>query len=373
MLHLLVFLFTFLTLYYAFRIILFYYGLTRLTPGRNTNLYSVTILIPARNEEENIARCLDSLVTQSYPKDKLEIIVIDDDSWDRTANIVRRYCDQYPFVQLITLGKCPKKVSPKKRALKVGIESAQGEIIFTTDADCTVSPNWVRQMISSFEPDVGVVVGWVMLSPEFEVTLFHKMQSLEFIGLTTAGMGSIGADDPIIANGANLALRRRTFEDVHGYEGNEHILSGDDDLLLQKVDRSSDWKIKSATLSDTFVFTRPAPDVNYFINQRIRWASKSLIYKKKSLVFFLIAVYFFYLLLLIALPFSIRYFTIFPYPIIALLIKMAVDFLLILKGTALVSRRDLRKFFLITELFQIPYIIYVGFASIVEKFDWKGR
>ncbi len=373
MFYFILFLFIFLTYVYASKILFFYFGLFRLKEGKNRKIYSVTILVPARNEEHNISKCLDSLLKQDYPKENLEIIVIDDDSNDKTAEFVQSYRSQYSLVRLISLGSCPPGVSPKKRALQVGVEAAEGEIIFTTDADCMASPKWISQMITHFEADVGMVVGYVGFSKNSEKSFFHKIQSLEFIGLTTAGIGSVIAGDPIIANGANLAFRRATFKEVDGYRGEDHVISGDDDLLLQKIDQSTDWKIRASISPDTFISTQPVSYFYTFIKQRIRWASKCLVYQKISLVLFLLSTYLFYLLLFISIPFSLIFLFHYPYPTIALLIKMTVDFLLIYKGTALVGRKDLRKYFLITEILQIPYILYGGFAGILAKFEWKGR
>jgi len=373
MFYFILFLFIFLSLVYALTILSFYSGLFRLGSGKNKHLYAVSILIAARNEQDNISKCLDSLLQQDYPRDKLEIIVIDDDSEDRTAEIVQSYTSQNLNVRMISLDSCPPNISPKKRALQVGVEAAEGEIIFTTDADCWLSPHWTSQMITHFEPDVGMVVGYVGFAPERETSVFHKIQSLEFTGLTIAGIGSIGTGNPIIANGANLAFRQSTFKEVGGYRGEDHVISGDDDLLVQKIDQMTDWKITASISPDTFVYTKPISDFNEFINQRIRWASKGFIYRKLSLVLFLTSVYLYYLLLFTSLPFAIRFIFYYPYPTIALGIKLLVDFIFILKATSLVGRRDLRKYFLVTELFQIPYILYVGFAGILGKFKWKGR
>jgi len=373
MFYFILILFIALTLIYTAKIFYFYQGLFQLKPGKIEKQFFVTVLVPARNEQCNIPRCLQSLIDQDYPQNKLEIIVIDDDSDDRTAEIVQAYSSRYGFIRLISLSTGPPGVSPKKRALQVGVEAAEGEIIVTTDADCWASPGWIAQMLTHFHADVGMVVGYVGFSQESEKKLFHKIQSLEFIGLILAGIGSIGAGDPIIANGANLAFRRSVFKEVAGYRGEDHVISGDDDLLLQKIDQTTDWKIRASVAPVTFVYTHHVPDIQTFIKQRIRWASKGLVYKKFSLVSFLVATYVFYLLLFVSLPFSLLFFFHYPYPIIAWLIKLVIDFLLINKGTALVGRKDLRKYFLITEILQIPYILYVGFAGIVGKFEWKGR
>jgi len=373
MFYFILILFTVLTLIYASKIFYCYQGLFQLKPGKNKKQFLVTVLIPARNEQHNISTCLNSLLIQNYPKDKLEIIVIDDDSDDKTGEIVESYSSKYPYIRLIYLGQCPAGVSPKKRALQVGVAAAEGEIIVTTDADCWTSPNWISEMMTHFERDVGMVIGYVGFLKDSEKNFFHKIQSLEFLGLTTAGIGSIGAGDPIIANGANLAFRCSVFKEVGGYRGENRMISGDDDLLLQKIDQTTDWKTRACISPNTFVYTHPTSDFFSFLNQRIRWASKGLVYKKASLVLFLLATYIFYLLLFISLPFSLLFIFHYPYPAVAFLIKLIVDFLLIFKGTALVGRQDLRKYFLLTEILQIPYILYVGFAGIVGKFEWKGR
>lgn len=373
LLDLLLFLFTFLTLLYAWKISFFLWGLFRLQAGSNTKKYSVTIIVPARNEEENIPRCLDSLAGQDYPRDKLEILIVDDHSTDKTASIVQEYKQKYSNVFLISAGQFQSGMSPKKRALQIGIEASTGEIIITTDADSWAPPGWISHIVAQFDEHVGVVTGLVLFDSRDEKTLFQKVQAIEFLGLTAAGIGSIGAGDPIIANGANFAFRRRAFQQVNGYEEDQHVISGDDDLLLQKIDRLTDWKVKSAIVPASFIYTRPVTTFFSFINQRIRWASKGFVYKKFSLVFFLVSVYLLYLLLFISVPITLPYVLGFPYPAAALFIKLVVDFLLILKATSLVARKDLRKYFLLAELFQIPYIIYVGFAGIMGQFSWKGR
>ncbi len=363
----------FFSLVYFIKIVSFYFGLSKIKAGENNELPPVTILIPARNEEQNISSCLNSVVNQNYPREKMQIIVIDDNSQDRTAEIVRGYFEKFPFIQLISLSACPPGISPKKRALQAGIEAADNEIIFTLDADCQASPDWLQSMVRYFEENVGMVAGFVALDESKEKSLFHKLQTLEFLGLTTAGMGSIGNDDPVIANGANLAFRKSAFYDAGGYDSEKYIVSGDDDLLMQKMHRFTDWKIRANIEKQAIVKTAPANSLKEFINQRIRWASKGLIYRKLSLVVFLLSVYFYFLLLFVSVPFALMFPTHFPYPLFALFIKIFADFFVIFKGTALLDRKDLRKYFLLAEIFHIPYILYVGFAGVLGTFEWKGR
>ena len=146
-----------LVLGYSFILIILNRGLSQLRRGKSTQNYQVSIIIAARNEEQNIGSCLQALADQSYPADRFEIIVVDDRSIDDTQRIVQSYCRQFANIRLIQVTELTQGISPKKNALQKGIESASGQIILTTDADCIPEPGWVTAMVSYFEPDVGLV------------------------------------------------------------------------------------------------------------------------------------------------------------------------------------------------------------------------
>jgi len=358
---------------YIFQIVRFYVGLFRLKPGVNSFRYSISIIIPARNEEHYIYDCLFSLLAQQYPPNLVEIIVVDDGSTDNTPSIVFNISQSFPRVKLFPIDRDDSIISHKKFAISEGIKLSSNELIFTTDADCIAPPLWIETMISHFEENVGIVSGVVIFNRENEKNLFHKIQSLEFLSLVIAGAGSIAADLPIIANGANLAYRRSVFEQVEGFKGIDNLKSGDDDLFIQKVSRLTAWKIKSAAELSAIMQTNPVPNVAAFLNQRARWASKSMHYHNPLFVFYLISVYLFYVMLFFTVPLSLLQKSLFSFPLIAFLLKFLFDFLLLQKGTKIVGRRDLLKYILFAELFQIPYILWVGLNGLFGKFSWKDR
>ncbi len=362
-----------LTSIYVFQISRYYIGLFRLKTGNNRIHYSISIIVPARNEARHIADCLATLTAQNYHSDRFEIIAVDDHSQDETAAIVEQFATSHPNVKLIRLAREHDRLSPKKHALSEGIAASRNELIITTDADCKVHPEWLKTMVTHFEEEVGVVSGLVTFDPRKERTLFHKIQSLEFLSLIIAGAGSIGMDMPVIGNGANLAYRRSVFMDVDGFHGIGHLKSGDDDLFIQKVARLTTWKIVSSAERAAIVATAPQNTLRSFLNQRIRWASKGIHYHNPLFVLYLISVYLFYLLLFFSFPVAICPGVNILYPAIFLLLKAIADFILIEKGCRLTGRRDLLKYFPLTELFQIPYILIVGFAGLFGKYTWKGR
>ena len=135
-------------------------GLRRLCNGTNRVEYNVSIIVAARNEEKNIENCLKALINQNYPADKFEIIIVDDRSTDATATIVGKFQSAYSNINLIQVEEFKNDIAPKKHALSTGISHAQGEILLFTDADCIPGPNWIKSIISYYEPDVGLVAGF---------------------------------------------------------------------------------------------------------------------------------------------------------------------------------------------------------------------
>ncbi|MBN2012149.1 glycosyltransferase [candidate division KSB1 bacterium] len=349
----------------------FYRGLKQLRHGTATDHPSVSIIIPARNEATSIGHCLDSLLNQNYPQEKVEIIVVDDHSTDSTAAIVHHYQNTYQHIHCIRLNDPAIHPSPKKYAITTAISLSQHDIIITTDADCTMPPNWLKTLTSHFKNDTGVVAGWVAMNPDSEKTLFHKIQALEFLSLVITGAGAIGAGFPIIANGANLAYRKSVYNEVNGFEGIDHLVSGDDDLFIQKVARQTAWRIRSAWEHDATVRTTAVNSFGAFIRQRTRWASKGVHYESSRIVWYLVSVYIFYVGLFIGIPVSIFNFPKLTLPFYLFSLKLSIDGLVMWRGLTLAGRRDLIRFFLPAMLFQIPYIILVGFIGLFGNISWK--
>ncbi|MDD5570913.1 MAG: glycosyltransferase, partial [Bacteroidales bacterium] len=163
----------------------------------NHNTFA-SIIIPVRNEEENIMECLKSIIEQTYPKELFEIIVVDDNSTDSTVEKVKAINSGIKLIEL------KNEKSFKKEAIQEGIKQAKGELIITTDGDCIAGELWLENIISFYEKEKPKM----MILPVVyhnEKNIFEKIQSLEFLSL----IGSAGASallmNPVLCNGANLA------------------------------------------------------------------------------------------------------------------------------------------------------------------------
>jgi len=365
-----------LTAIYVAVVLLFLLGLFFPRPGLNRRQYQVSVVIAARNEEQTIERLLEDLVRQTYPRDKYEVIVVDDHSVDRTAEIVQRYVSQYPHFRYLQPAAGDGLLSPKKQALATGIAQSRGELILTTDADCRVRSTWIEAMVSYFLPRVGMVVGFSQLGRKNEErTLFEQLQAVDFLALMAAAAGSCNLGFPLAASGQNLAYRRCVYEEVGGFRHIGHRVSGDDVLLVQLVRRQTRWRFRFAATPRAYNSSQPEPDLRRFFHQRVRWASNGAFQTRQNLVFFayLLSVYFYNLALLagaIAIPFS---------PSLGIAVgasfaaKALAELLLLVRGAQCFARSDLLVYYPLWTLLQVPYVVVVGLVGTFGNFTWKGR
>ncbi|MFT4665484.1 MAG: cellulose synthase/poly-beta-1,6-N-acetylglucosamine synthase-like glycosyltransferase [Polaribacter sp.] len=333
----------------------------------------VSILVPARNEEESIETCIRALLQQDYHKSLFEIIVIDDHSDDDTANLAEAFED--PQVRVLRLADYPELAQQafKKLALATGIKKASGNLIITTDADCYMGPSWLSLIVAYYEDHkVKMIAGPVSMVDE--KSLLEKFQSLDFCGMMGITGAGVSKGYMLMGNGANIAYAKKAFEEVNGFEGIDHLASGDDMLLMQKIAAVYPGQVHYLKNANAVVYTKAQPTWSDFIQQRIRWASKSSAYPQKGVTLQLVVVYFFCWNLILN-------FCLIPFWELAwmlavgqLFLKMAVDYLLLSTMTSFFSRKDLMRSFLPSQLLHILYIVGIGtLGNIVKRYSWKGR
>ncbi len=352
---------------YGFFIVSLVFGLNRLKIRKAGPQHTfVSVIIPARNEEKNISKCLRALIGQSYPKELFEILVVDDLSSDLTGQIVRDFAALYDDIRLITLTDNVPGVSPKKRAIEAGVRRSRGEIIFTTDADCLAPSGWLETILRYFDKNTGLVASWLQVKPG--KTLLSKLESLDSLGLVITGAGAFGLGFPFLANGANLAYRKSLFQDMNGFQGNEQFASGDDDLLLQKIFKQSKWKAAFAPDISAAVLTEANSSLKEFFSQRVRWASKSGTYPLPVLVLE-IFLYFYFLSILLSIPLLFVSFGFLAFPAV----KLLLDYVVMKTGCDKLNRTLSPLHFLTANFFQMGYILIAGIAGPGGKFTWKNR
>ncbi len=365
-----------LTAVYVAVVLLFWLGLFFPKPGLNRRQYSVSVVIAARNEQGTIGRLLEDLVHQTYPRDKYEVIVVDDDSADRTAEIVQSYVQKYPHFHYLRAEPGDGHLSPKKQALATGIAHGQGEIILTTDADCRVRSTWIETMVSYFLPRVWMVVGFSQLGRKHERrSTLEQLQAVDFLALMGAAAGSCNLGFPLAASGQNLGYRRCVYEEVGGFRAIGHRVSGDDVLLLQLVRRRTRWRLRFAASPRAYNASEPERSLRRLFHQRVRWASNGAFQLRQNLAFFayILSVYLFNVALLggaVCAPFVLAL----AVPVVAsFAAKVLAELMLVGRAAQFFGRSDLLVYFPLWTVLEVPYVVVVGIVGTFGNFTWKGR
>ncbi|MCR4439381.1 MAG: glycosyltransferase [bacterium] len=365
-----------LTAIYVGVVLFFLLGLFFPRQGLNKRQYRVSVVIAARNEEGTIEPLLQDLVHQTYPRDKYEVIVVDDGSVDRTAEIVQRYVRAYPNFHYLRPEAGDGTLSPKKQALATGIAHSSGELILTTDADCRVRSTWIETMVSYFLPRVGMVLGFSQLGrPGEQRSLFEQLQAVDFLALMSAAAGSCNLGFPLAASGQNLAYRRCVYEEVGGFRHIGHRVSGDDVLLVQLVRGRTRWRLRFAATPRAYNSSLPEPNLRRFFHQRVRWASNGAFQTKQNLIFFgsLLSVYLFNLALLAGVALVPLLPGLGMAVAASFAAKAVAELSLLVRGALFFHRRDLLVYFPLWTLLEVPYVVVVGLVGTFGNFSWKGR
>lgn len=347
-------------------------GLGKLRPGTNEILRSYTILIPARNEEAYIEQCLRSLFAQTYPTELLSIIVIDDQSSDRTAEIVRAVSIDSPFpCRLIAADPSSTVRSPKVRALGQAIAMSTTDIIITTDGDCTASPDWIRSVNAFFENGVGLVVGLTVYAPMPGLhPVFLGIQHLDFLSYSAVGAGAIGNGRVITSQGSNMAFLRTAYEECNGFTALSNINSGTDSLLAQLITRSGKWKARFAFLPSAAITTAPVGHWIEVFRQRVRWVGQTAYYPP-DLIFFMSCTFIMFLLLPAALAGTFVEWTILPWIVLAAM--QTVDYLTMKRFCSITGTSDSMRYYLPTAIIHIPFVLIATIGGYFFSFRWKQR
>jgi len=363
---------------YAIIILLYRKWFLQLKPFTIANNYSpstkFSIIIPARNEEENIEKCLQSIIQQNYPSALFEVIVIDDHSTDNTSFIVEDIKKKYTNIKLLKLSDLlnGKQLNAyKKKAIEIAIEISSGEWIITTDADCIMLQDWLKNYDAFIQQNNAVFIA-APVAFTYTKTILSIFQYLDFLTLQGITAAAVSAGFHSMCNGANLAYKKTVFFEVNGFAGIDNIASGDDMLLMNKIKKKYPTQIGFLFSKDAIVSTAPMPTWGSFINQRIRWASKADRYKDKNILGVLLLVYFFNLLLLVILCLSLIKPVLIIYWLIVIAVKALVELPFIIPVEAFFGETFVVSFILL-QPFHIAYTVIAGWLGKFGTYQWKNR
>jgi cellulose synthase/poly-beta-1,6-N-acetylglucosamine synthase-like glycosyltransferase len=361
-----------ISLFAGYSVLILYYWLSwrsvpEFFPGTKNFTTTVSVIIPARNEEENIAKLLNAIQNQTYPQNLSEIIVVNDHSTDHTVEIVK----QFPGVFLIDL-KDDSINSYKKKALEQGINAASNLLIITTDADCIPPSQWLESIVSFREQNNSVfIAGPVVL--QHNSSTIQIFQALDFLVLQGITAASVHKQVHSMCNGANIAYEKQAFDEVNGFEGIDKIASGDDMLLMHKIWKKFPERVHYLKSKEAIVSTQPMKTWKEFFNQRIRWASKARFYNDARIFWVLLLVYFFNLSLLILLIAGIWNLKFVIWFFLFWFAKTVIEFPFVYSVAKFFNKKSLLRYFFFFQPLHIIYTIIAGWLGQFGSYEWKGR
>ena len=332
---------------------------------------SFTIIIPFRNEAENLPELLLSISQLSYSNWLFEIIFIDDNSNDNSLKIITNYFKDKNY-NIRVYNNDRKTKSPKKDAISTAIKHAQHPWIITTDADCVLPKLWLKtfdQFIKKHHPKCIVAP----VTYNVKNTFLDRFQWLDFMSLQGATIGGFGINKPFLCNGANFAYLKDAFEQVNGFTGNTNIASGDDIFLLEKMVNIFPYNVMCLKNSNAVVKTKTMQSINALFNQRRRWAAKTKAYTNKFSKIIGFSVLLMNALFITCLIFAGIGFIPLYYFIVLIVIKFGLDGLLIYKSANFFNQKKYLHSYLTGFIIYPFFSIVVAFSSFFLGYKWKLR
>ncbi len=349
---------------YFIQLVIFSVGAAIKFPRLKENqLPTATVVVAARNEEDKILECISSLDKLEYPEGKLEIILVNDHSTDKTGEIISNFIDNKPKFKMIVPQQAIGSLKGKTNALANALRIASGEIILTTDADCIVNPKWVKTLCSYYTGNVAFVGGF---TTQEDRNAFEGMQAIDFLNLLTVASGALNLGQPLAAIGNNMSYKKSVYQEVGGYEGIPFSIT-EDFNLLRSIHDLKKYKCIYPVEKDSVITSKACPDFKSLYWQKKRWGVGGT---ESDLIGYLIMTWGYIAkaaMVLTQFFFSITnlYLCVF---------KVTVDFFFI---KPVFNRLNLRMKFLHFAAFEIYYIIYVLALPFVvlpnRKVKWKGR
>ncbi|CAH8284927.1 cellulose synthase/poly-beta-1,6-N-acetylglucosamine synthase-like glycosyltransferase [Mariniflexile fucanivorans] len=364
---------------YLFLIGSFAFGFDKVTLFKLEDVPAKTkfsVVIPFRNEAENLPALLKTMYALNYSKELFEVIFVDDESEDDSVEIIENSIKERSFdysqgnIQVILNER--KTNSPKKDAISTAIKQANHEWIITTDADCLVPKYWLDSFDEYIQKNdancIAAPVTYIIKN-----AFLDRFQLLDLLSLQGATIGGFGINKPFLCNGANFAYTKALFNELNGFDGNTETASGDDIFMLEKAAKTHPNQLHYLKCEFATVFTKTQPTWNALLSQRVRWAAKTSAYNNwfgkftGLVVLFMNALVIALLMLTIIGTFNLKIF------IYLVIIKFNIDFFLIYKSALFFNQKGVLKSFIVSFIYYPFFCSYVAFISLFSSYKWKGR
>lgn len=327
----------------------------------------VCILVPFRNEQENIGACCDALINLNYPHDKLEIILLNDASSDKSVPLARNKTADIAHIKIVDITEEKNNLKAKMNVIAQGISITSAEYIFVTDADCQPSADWLKNTIAHFDDKTALISGFTILD-EKVLTLFGLLQKLDWVYLQGLAFYSALINKPFTIIGNNLAFKRAVYNEMGGYENIGFSIT-EDHALMQAILTKTTSSIKYIRDENAIVTSKPLKSPEDFIKQRMRWIKGGL--SGRLYAYVLIGSTLSMHIIILYILFSGMW-----TPFTAAIIGMSagIEYLFIKTNLKALNLSGLKKYFWLYEMFYWFYpIVLIVLLPFHRTITWKDR
>ncbi len=238
-----------------------------------TELPFISVVLCARNEEHNLPRCFTRLSALDYPADKIEIILVDDESSDRTYDLFRKQSYRDSRFRVFSTKNEPRDLIGKQRPLSLGIRESRGEIILVVDADIAVQPEWAKAHVAAYTDNIGIVGGTTRVDPR-GAGFFARLQASDLIVKISIAMGAAGLGFPLAVMGNNISFLRKAYDSTGGFERMKPRIV-EDVALMNGIIRDAGYRLGWTSGTGGVVESTPEGSTGIFIEQRRRWLNEA--------------------------------------------------------------------------------------------------
>jgi len=230
---------------------------------------AVSVVICAKNEYQNLLNNLPAILEQDYPD--FEVIVVNDASDDDSIELLSSLSRKYNKLRIFNLEKNLNFFSGKKFPLSLGIKAAKNEILLLTDADCRPSsPEWIRQMVSNYQGQTGIVLGYGTYKRT--VGLLNQLIRYDAFMVAIHYFSFALAGAPYMGVGRNLSYKKQLFYQARGFTSHYRLKSGDDDLFINKIANRKNTRIEISPQAHTISLAKTSV-INWIIQKRRHYST----------------------------------------------------------------------------------------------------
>ncbi len=338
-------------------------------PQDYTEHCTVSVLVPYRNEVLQLSALLADLEAQTFAKDKVQYIFINDHSTDGSEVLIK---NRMPFNTNFVMLSLEKEQG-KKAALQWGLDNSKGHLIVTIDADVRLQPQWLQHIASFYlleEPLMVIAPVILKAEPKY----WKKLVRMEWLSLMALTGASARQNRALMCNGANLCVERNTLIHSGAYTHHKQVSGGDDMFTLLAFKRLGLNSVKYIWSKASVAETRCPTSLKALIEQRIRWAGKmkkaSDVHMKWSgfIIFMANASILIMAIGAVIFPLDFLWFFLFLFGL-----KATVDYSLINAVAKKLDEKIIERDIMALSIIYPFYLLIIALVSLFYKPYWKGR